>query len=128
MAAATPVVLLSLHEQLRAARLEHMHFPFSERLQQDLPPLRLASGAIGGQATLIPGAWLAADLGRAGGGEPGLDQHPLRGDVLVRGRRLERVQAVLRRRQPAQFPDGRGRRAAACGLLRDPVTEYSRAA
>ena len=43
------------------------------------------------------------------------------------GGRPQDAQPVPRCRQLAQLPDGRGRHAAAGGLLRDPVAEYGSA-
>ncbi len=75
----------------------------------------------------VPGAQLATDVarvGRADGDEPGLGQHLLRRDVLQRGGGPEGAQPVPRRRQPAQLNHGRGRHAAAGGVLSDPVAEF----
>lgn len=90
-------------------------------------PRRIA----GGQVALVPGALLTAEvdrIGRAGRDESGLGQHLLGRGVLTGGSRPERAQPVPHRRQPAQFPYGRGRQAAAGGvLLRDPVAEFGSA-
>jgi hypothetical protein len=64
-------------------------------------------------------------IGRAGRDEPGLGQDLLGRGVLAGGGGPEGVQPVPGRRQPAQFPHGRGRQAAAGGVLRDPVAELS---
>jgi hypothetical protein len=45
-----------------------------------------------------------ADLSRSGGNEPDLCEHLLRGDVLGAGRRPERLQSILRARNPAEVP------------------------
>ena len=79
------------------------------------------------QLPRVPGARLTAEVGRVGRAdrdEPGLGQHLLRRDVLQRGGGPEGAQPVFRRRQPAQFKHGRGRHAAACGVLSDPVAEF----
>jgi len=79
------------------------------------------------QLPRVPGARLTAEVGRIGRAdldEPGLGQHLLRRDVLQRGGGPEGAQPVFRRRQPTQFKHGRGRHAAACGVLSDPVAEF----
>ena len=66
-------------------------------------------------------------VSRANRDEPGLGQHPLGRGIVVGGGRSHYAHPVPLRRHPAQFPDGRGRHAAAGGLLRDPVAEYGSA-
>jgi methenyltetrahydrofolate cyclohydrolase len=59
--------------------------------------------------------------------EPGLDQYPLRRDVVEGGRRFERTQPVLSRGDPAQFLHRCCRHAPAGDVLSDPVAELGRA-
>jgi hypothetical protein len=60
--------------------------------------------------------------GRADPHEAVLGQHLLAGDVVMRGRRLERMQPVSRCRRPPQFPYDRARHAAPVGLHPPDIT------
>ena len=65
-----------------------------------------------GEVAPVPTAVLSADVVGVGGlsqGEPGLDQYPLRCHVLVTGRRLQGLQAVTGRCEPAELSHRRGR-------------------
>jgi hypothetical protein len=63
-------------------------------------------------------------VGRANRDESCFGQHLLGRDVIEGGGGFECAQPVPRRRQPAQFPHGRGGHAAAGDMLRDPVAEF----
>ena len=54
------------------------------------------------QDEFVPGSLPPADLSRSGGNEPDLCEHPLRGDVLVAGRRFERPQPIPLARNSAE--------------------------
>ena len=84
---------------------------------------------VGREVELVPGAWLAAEVGRVGGAdwdEPGLGEDLLGRGVLAGGGRTHRAQLVPACREPTQFPDSRGRDAASGDVLRDPVAEFGR--
>ena len=75
------------------------------------------------QGKFITGILLGADLRRPGGDEPGLCEHPLRGDVLVAGRSSERPQPILLARDPAEFLQRGGRDAATGDPLSNAITD-----
>jgi len=64
-----------------------------------------------------------ADLSRSGGDEPDLCEHPLRGDVVVAGRRSKCPQPILLARNPAEFLQCRCRDATTGDPLSNAITD-----
>jgi hypothetical protein len=75
------------------------------------------------QPELVPRSRPSVSLSHSNGNEPRLREHPLRGDVLVAGRRPERPQPILLMGNAAEAPQPERRHALTRYPLRDAIPD-----